>query len=170
MGQEEQSELDLYQDHEFFEKVKVLARPYDQVYRCDTQAKLMEDALNIIMLVSSEQKRKEITRIIAARDPIMWYLLCSNANIDVGNFPPEVVLKKFIMTLNIFRTKIDKEYQNIIEPKLWGKSLKEEYKEFEQFAEDNIYKQLSEMSSAVQTALSMLILIFIFVVFIIKYL
>lgn len=134
MGQEEETELVLYQDYEFFERVKALARPYDQKKRCTTQAKLMEDALNIIKELSNEQQQTEIINIIAIRDPIMWHLLCFNANIDVRDYPPEMILKKFIMTLNLCRTKIDKEYQLIIEPKLWGKSLKEEYKEFEQFA------------------------------------
>lgn len=151
---EEQVRLNVYQDDQFFQRVKSLAKPngiHDSpVTRANSQAKLMEDALDIVKESTNEQQKGEVIRIIATRDPIMWYLLCLNADMDVENIPPEMLLKQFIMTLNIFRTQIVKQYSDIIQPKLWGKPLEKKYMEFEQFAEGNIDQEYYIIGTAIR--------------------
>lgn len=126
-------------------RVRLLAETYDQVYRCDTQAKLMEYALNIIKVVSTGRQRDEFIKLIATRDPILWYSMCSNTNINFEKSSPEMILEKFILTLKISKIKINKDYHDIIRPKLWGKPLKEEYRKFEQFAEDYIEQEYNDV-------------------------
>lgn len=137
--QEEPIELDIYGNDKFFQVAKKLAKPVTVLDRfCSNQRELIEVVLEHFNSDVTREEKAEVLRLLSTRDPIMWHLLCLHTNVDTNIEPPEKYLKKFILALIKDGSKIGGDYYKIISPRRWGRPLKEEYKEFQKFVDENM--------------------------------
>lgn len=137
--QSELIELDVHGTDEAFEIAKEFARPYkwSENFR-QVQGELMEAALKVVNSDATRQEKAEVIGLISTRDPIMWHLLCLHTHTNTNVEPPTLYLRKFIFTLIRHESKIRSEYLRIISPRRWNRPLKQEYRVFNNFINDNV--------------------------------